>query len=196
MTKVVSISRRTAMISTALCVSTATFAAQAPQTRFDPTQVVAGKTLYLNGSGTRYKAIFKVYDLALYTPKKVTTAKELFALEGPIRLNFVALRELPGTDVGLSFIRGLTNNTSPDQIRRHVPSSNRLIEIFSGKRSLEPGDSFAIEYVPGKGTTFYITGQAQGAPVGDAEFFDMVLKVWTGDVPADFKLKDALLGAQ
>jgi hypothetical protein len=51
-----------------------------------------------------------------------------------------------------------------------------------------------MEYVPGKGTTFFIQGQPQGTPVGDAEFFSMVLRIWVGPVPADFKLKDALLG--
>ena len=51
-----------------------------------------------------------------------------------------------------------------------------------------------MEYLPGKGTVFYIQGQSQGAPVGDDEFFQMVLKIWVGSSPADFKLKDALLG--
>jgi hypothetical protein len=69
-----------------------------------------------------------------------------------------------------------------------------LIEIFSGKAKLSAGDTFAMEFVPGKGTTFFIQGQAQGAPIGDAEFFSMVLRIWIGPVPADFKLKDALLG--
>ncbi len=144
--------------------------------------------------GTRYKAIFRVYDMALYTPSKVTTPEALLALPGPKRLNFVALRDMPGTDLGLAFIKGLTSNSSPELVQKHTASSTRLIEIFSGKAKLVSGDTFAMEYIPGKGTTFYIQGQPQGAPVGDAEFFNMVLKIWVGPVPADFKLKDALLG--
>ena len=161
---------------------------------FAPTQVVQGSTLSVNGMGTRYKAIFKVYDMALYTPSKVTTPEALLALPGPKRLNFVALRDVPGTDLGLVFIKGLSSNSAPDLVQKHTASSTRLIEIFSGKPKLVAGDTFAMEYVPGKGTTFYIQGQPQGAPVGDAEFFNMVLKIWVGPVPADFKLKDALLG--
>lgn len=162
--------------------------------QFPPTQVVQGSTLTVNGMGTRYKAIFRVYDLALYTSSKVTTTEALLALPGPKRLNFVALRELPGTDLGVAFIKGLNSNSSPELVQKHAASSTRLIEIFSGKTKLVPGDTFAMEYVPGKGTTFYIQGQPQGAPVGDTEFFNMVLKIWVGPVPADFKLKDALLG--
>ncbi len=161
---------------------------------FAPTQQVQGTTLSVNGAGTRYKAIFKLYDLALYTPRKVKTAEELLALPGPKRLNFVALRDLPGTDLGLAFIKGLSSNTTPDLVQKHTASSTRLIEIFSGRSKLSAGDTFAMEYVPGKGTLFYIQDQPQGAPVGDAEFFGMVLKIWVGSVPADYKLKDALLG--
>ncbi|MDR7307355.1 chalcone isomerase family protein [Rhodoferax saidenbachensis] len=160
---------------------------------FPPTQVVQGSTLAINGMGTRYKAIFRVYDMAMYTPSKVTTPEALLALPGPKRLSFVALREVPGTDLGLAFIKGLTSNSSPELVQKHTASSTRLIEIFSGKAKLVAGDTFAMEYVPGKGTTFYIQGQAQGAPVGDTEFFNMVLRIWVGPVPADFKLKDALL---
>lgn len=161
---------------------------------FAPTQVVQGSTLSINGMGTRYKAIFKLYDMALYTPAKVSTPEALLAQAGPKRLNFVALRELPGTDLGVVFIKGLSSNSSPELVQKHTASSTRLIEIFSGRSKLAAGDTFAMEYVPGKGTTFYIQGQPQGAPVGDAEFFNMVLRIWVGPVPADFKLKDALLG--
>jgi hypothetical protein len=163
-------------------------------TKFEPTQTVQGTNLALNGAGTRYKAIFKVYDLALYTPRKVSTPEELLALPGPKRLNFVALRDVPGTDLGLAFIKGLSANSPSELSLKHTVSSNRLVEIFSGRSKLTAGDSFAMEYVPGKGTTFYIVGQPQGAPIGDAEFFNMVLKIWVGPIPADFKLKDALLG--
>jgi hypothetical protein len=175
-----------------LCGSAATQAATSSV--FPPTQQVQGTTLSINGSGTRYKVIFKLYDMALYTPRKVTTAEELLALPGAKRLNFVALRDLPGTDLGLVFIKGLSSNATPELVQKHTASSTRLIEIFSGRSKLVAGDTFAMEYVPGKGTTFYIQEQPQGAPIGDAEFFNMVLKIWVGSVPADFKLKEGLLG--
>ena len=149
----------------------------------------------LQGAGTRYRAIFKVYDMALYLPRKVRTADEVLAAKGPVRLSFVALRDLPGTDLGLSFIKGLSANATPEQIRRHTPASNRLVEIFSGRSKLVEGDTFAMEYVPGQGTTFFIQGQPQGAPVGDAEYFGMILRIWLGQSPADPMLKEALVGA-
>ena len=161
---------------------------------FEPQATVQGVPLQLNGAGTRYKAVFRVYDMALYTSSKATTPEAVLAMPGPKRLSFVALRELTGTDLGLSFIKGLRNNASAEQVQKHTVSTTRLIEIFSGKNKVSPGETFAMEYVPGKGTTFFIQGQPQGEPIDDAEFFSMVLKIWLGPVPADFKLKDALLG--
>jgi Chalcone isomerase-like len=160
-----------------------------------PKQIqVEGVKLNLNGLGTRYKAIFKVYDMGLYATAKVNNLQDLIAAPGPKKLHFVALRELPGTDLGVLFLRGMRENSSPELNTKYAASANRLVEIFSGKSKLMPDENFSIEFVPGKGTTFYIMDKPQGAAIGDADFFAMVLRIWLGPVPADYKLKDALLG--
>ena len=181
----------------ALCAVIATSAcraAAAPTTSsFEPSAEIGGTALQLNGKGTRYRLAFKVYDMALYTTKKVSSAEELLALPGPKRLQFVALRELPGTELGRLFLRGMSDNATSLQMTRHAQASARLIEVFSGRPKMLPGEAFAMDFEPGKGTTFYILGKAQGAPVGDAEFFGLVLRIWFGDSPADRLLRDALL---
>ena len=188
--------RAMAMACLLAITSTLAMSANLTSTKFDTTVQLHGTPLVLNGAGTRFRVIFKVYDMALYTSKKVGTPEELLALPGPKRLSFVALREIPGTDLGLAFLKGLQANAAKDQVQKHTTSSTRLIDIFSGQSKLMPGDSFAMDFVPGSGTTFYIAGKPQGAPVGDAEFFNMVLKIWVGSSPADFMLKDALLGQE
>lgn len=194
MSRNVRLSSRLAALTLVLgCVAGAALAAPTA-TKFEPGIDVQGTKLQLNGAGTRYKAIFKVYDMGLYTTKKVSSAAELLALPGPKRLQFTALRELPGTDLGRLFLKGMGDNSTKEQVQRHALSSARLIEVFSGRSKMLPGESFAMEYVPGKGTTFYILGKAQGDPVGDEEFFRMVLKIWVGESPADSQLRDALLG--
>ena len=163
-------------------------------TRFEPAAQVAGTKLQLNGAGTRFKAIFKVYDMALYTPRKIGTTEELLALPGAKRLQFAALRELSGTDLGRLFIRGMSDNAPRELIQKHTLSTTRLIEIFSGRAKLMAGDTFAMDFIPGKGTQFFIQGQPQGEPVGDAEFIGMVLSIWFGPQPADRALQQNLLG--
>lgn len=165
----------------------------APTTAFERSVEVGGVTLPLNGAGTRYRFAFKVYDMALYTTKKVTTPAALLALPGAKRLHFVALRELPGTDLGRLFLRGMGDNATPEQMNRHSAATTRLIDVFSGRPKLMPGDTFTMEFEPAKGTTFYIQGRAQGAAVGNDEFFNLVLRIWFGESPADASLRDALL---
>jgi hypothetical protein len=183
-----------AALTLGLALIAGTAQAASTTTKFEPMLQVQGTPLLLNGAGTRFKAIFKVYDLGLYTSKKVGTPEELLALAGPKRLQFTALRDLPGTDLGRLFIKGMSENSPKEMVQKHTLSATRLIEIFSGRSKMAAGETFAMEFVPGKGTTFYIMGQPQGEPVGDAEFFAMVLKIWVGDAPADHLLKAALLG--
>ncbi|MEY4563251.1 MAG: hypothetical protein RLZZ618_2528 [Pseudomonadota bacterium] len=179
------------------CVLAVGEASAAPTaTVFPPTADVQGSKLQLNGAGTRRRGIFKGYDLALYTARKVSTPDELIALPGPKKLQFTALRELPGTELGRLFMKNMADNSPREVVQRHSLASLRLIEVFSGRAKVLPGESFAMEFVPGKGTTFFILGKPQGEPVGDAEFFAMVLKIWVGQQPADSLLKEALLGRE
>lgn len=188
---------RAAMLAAPLlCQPVWAAAANAPSTPFAADAQVLGTPLQLNGAGTRYRAVFKVYDMALYTPRKVSSPEELRALPGPKLLSFTALREVSGTDLGLAFIKGLSANSPKELVLKHTTSANRLIEIFSGRSKLAAGDSFAMQFIPGQGTLFFIAGQPQGTPVGDAEFFGMVLNIWVGDSPADYGLKAALLGQE
>ena len=53
--------------------------------RFDGTVQVSGSSLVLNGSGTRYRVMFKVYDMALYLPAKAGSAAAVIDMQGPKR---------------------------------------------------------------------------------------------------------------
>lgn len=168
-------------------------AAHAPSA-FAPVAEVNGAALLLNGSGTRIRSRLQVYDVALYTPRRVHNTAALLALPGPKKLQFEALLELTGTDLGQLLIRGMQANCSAAQMSRHTPSTTRLIDVFSARSRLLRGESFAMVYIPGKGTQFYVADQAQGEPIGDAEFFEMILRIWFGPAPVDPQLRDQLLG--
>lgn len=187
---------RTLAIAVAFAAGLGSTAAVALPTdsKFEPTAEVLGTKLQLNGTGTRRRGVFKGYDMALYTTRKVTTVDELLAVPGPKKLHFVALRDLPGTELGRLFIKSMGENSPKELTQKHSMSSLRLIEVFSGRPKVAPGESFSMEFIPGKGTVFYILGKPQGEPVGDAEFFTMILKIWVGPAPVDSLLKDGLLG--
>jgi Chalcone isomerase-like len=162
--------------------------------RFPKQIQLEGVKLALNGLGTRYKAIFKVYDMGLYTSAKAGTMQEAINASGPKKLQFVAHREISTSELGRLFYQGIKDNNSPELNLKHIASAARLSDIASVRSKILPGENFSMEFVPGKGLTFFVMDKPQGPAIGDAEFFAMVMKIWLGNVPADYLLKDALLG--
>jgi len=150
--------------------------------------------LVLNGKGTRTKAFFKVYDMALYTPSRVKTAQQLLTMPGPKRLSMVSLRNLKTADIGLMFIKGMKANCTPEVVARYTPTVTELINIFSYKSTMDAGVNFSMDFEPGKGTAFVFNGQQVGERVGDDEFFANALRIWFGPEPVDSDLEKALLG--
>jgi hypothetical protein len=71
-----------------------------------------------------------------------------------------------------------------------------MSQLFSEYKSLVVGDTLTIEWVPGAGSTIVVKGKVQGEPYKEPEFFKALMSIWLGPVPADFKLKDALLSAK
>lgn len=174
-----------ALLSTASAAPTSTV--------FAPTIQLSGSTLQLNGKGTRHRAVFKVYEMALYLPRKTKSAEEVLAQVGPKQIDFTAMRELDTTEVGLALVKGMKANATPEQTRKYLSASNQLVEVFSARHKLMPGDKFGLQHTPGKGAIFLLNGVPQNEPLGNDEFFGMMLKIWLGDSPAEPLLKDALL---
>ncbi len=162
--------------------------------KYEPTQTLGDSTVQLNGAGVRYKAVFKVYTAGLYLEKKATTAQEVASQRGPKRLSITMLREIDSTELGKLFSRGMEDNMDRAAFSRIVPGVLRMSQIFSDHKKLQAGDQFMIDWIPGTGTVITVKGKVQGEPFKEPEFFNALMGIWLGNLPADFKLKDALLG--
>jgi hypothetical protein len=161
---------------------------------FPDAVTVASKPLLLNGAGVRYKAMFKVYAAALYTPGKTQVAQEAWSTDTPKRLHLVMLRDIDSTELGNMFARGMTENTDRSAMVKLLPGILRMSQVFSEHKRMGPGHSIQMDWVPGTGGVLLLNGQAVGEPFREPEFFRGLLSIWLGDKPADWKLKDALLG--
>jgi hypothetical protein len=153
-----------------------------------------GVPLQLNGAGARYKAIFKVYSAGLYLGKKASTPEEVLAMPGPKRLSITMLREIDANELGKLFTRGVEDNTGRSELSKLVSSLFRMGQVFAEQKKLHPGDNFVLEWTPGEGTLLFVKGRQQGEAFPEPEFFNALLRIWLGNSPADWKLKDALLG--
>ena len=162
--------------------------------RFDESTDVRGSKAQLNGAGIRYKAVFKVYAAALYLTKKAGTTEEVLAAPGAKRITITMLRDIDSSELGKLFSRGIEDNMDKASFSKLIPGVMRMSQIFSDNKKLNAGENFSLDWIPGTGTVVMLRGVQQGEPFKEPEFYNAMLRIWLGPNPADWKLKDALLG--
>lgn len=155
---------------------------------------VKGSKLPLNGAGTRYKGPFKVYVAGLYTGKKASSMEEVVSQPGAKRLHATMVRDIDATELGKLLSRGVEDNMGKAEMSKLIPGLIKMSELFSAHKNLKSGDTFTIDWVPGTGTLITVKGKVDGEVFKEPEFFKALMSIWLGPVPADHKLKDALLG--
>ena len=188
---------RTLLLAVGLCWSMAAF----PMTELAGVKVedsvsVAGTKLQLNGAGIRYKGPFKVYVGDLYTTRPVASLDELIAAPGPKRLGMTFLREINSTDFGKLLTRGIEDNVSKSELSKIIQGMIKMGEIFAANKSFQPGEVCALEWDPATGLSIWAKGKLQAEPFKDPAFFRALMSIWFGNSPADWKLKDQLLGVK
>ena len=155
---------------------------------------VAGTRLQLNGSGVRYKGPFKVYVGDLYATRPVRSLDELIAAPGPKRLGMTFLREIQSAEFGKMLTRGIEDNVSKTELSKIIPGMIKMGDIFTANKAFVPGDVCVLEWDPAKGLSIWAKGKLQAEPMNDPAFYRALMSIWFGPTPADWKLKDALLG--
>ncbi len=158
------------------------------------TVTVSGTKLMLNGAGTRYKGPFKIYVADLYTSRPVKSLDELIAAPGPKRLTMTMLREIESGPFGKLLTRGVEDNVSKSEMSKLIPGLIRMGDIFTNVKVQSPGDVIIMDWIPGTGMIITAKSKVQGEPFKEPEFFKAMMSIWLGSSPADFKLKEALLG--
>jgi hypothetical protein len=162
--------------------------------KFEEQIDLRGTKLVLNGAGVRYKGPFKVYAAGLYLTKKAGTPDEVLAAPGPKRMSITMLREIDSGELGKLFSRGMEDNMEKAAFSKLIPGVIRMSQLFTDCKKLMPGDTFTIDWVPGTGTIVNVKCAANNEPFKEKEFNDALLRIWLGPNPADWKLKDVLLG--
>ncbi|OGB16463.1 MAG: hypothetical protein A2W72_13060 [Burkholderiales bacterium RIFCSPLOWO2_12_67_14] len=155
---------------------------------------LAGSSLQLNGAGVRYKAVFKVYTAGLYLSQKASTPDEVLAAPGPKRMTITMLREIDSSELGKLFSRGMEDNMERSAFSKLIPGVMRMSQVFSDHKKLKEGETFVLDWIPGTGTVLTVKGKVEGEPFKEPEFFNALMRIWLGPKPADWQLKDALLG--
>ena len=177
-----------------LFVSLGAGAVEVAGVKLDEGVEIAGNKLILNGSGIRYKAVFKVYVAGLYLSRKADTPEAVTAAPGPKRIRITMLRDIDSAELGKLFSRGMQDNMDKSVFSKLIPGVLRMSNIFSEIKKLNTGDTFTVDWVPGSGTVITVKGKVQGEPFKEPEFFNALMSIWLGHSPADWQLKEQLLG--
>lgn len=157
---------------------------------------VAGKPLVLNGAGIRYKAVFKVYTAGLYVEKPANTTAGLLDQPGPKRMTITMLRDIDSAELGKLFARGMEDNMEKGSFAQLIPGVMRMSQVFTNHKVLKTGETFVLDWIPGIGTVLTVKGKVEGEPFKEEAFFEALMRIWLGPKPADWQLKDALLGGK
>ena len=184
----------TALAALAISFSAAAATIDVGGAKIEDAVELQGSKLQLNGAGVRYRAVFKVYAAGLYLSKKAATPEEVFAAPGPKRMSITLLREIDSNDLGKAFTKGFEENSPKNEMPKLIPGLIRMGQIFSDQKKMMAGENFTIDWIPGTGTIITVKGKQQGEPFKEPEFYAALMRIWLGPNPADFKLKDALLG--
>lgn len=153
---------------------------------------VEASELQLHGTGLLRVGIFlKGYVAALYLGDAFqgeATPQNVLA-DVPRRLEIEYFWGIPADEFAKAtseLIGRNTDATTFESLRRRIDRINGLYE------DVEPGDRYAITYLPGVGTELALNGRRLGIVEG-ADFSAALFSIWLGEQPLDESLRRQLL---
>lgn len=177
------------VLSAVLVAASPVPAAVIENVRFETAYEGHGVRLPLQGTGLfRYLGFIKAYVGALYYEGGLST--EDILTDRPKRLEVEYFYALKGEDFGKVTDRFLADNADAATLARIRPQVDFHNALY---RDVQPGDRYALTYVPGRGTELALNGEVLGVIPG-AEFAAVLFAMWLGDAPMNEDFKRQLLG--
>lgn len=145
-------------------------------------------SLELVGAGLlRYFGI-KAYAGALYIEQGFE-ADDVFS-DTAKRIEIEYMRPIKGSDFGPATVKSLKKNIDEQtlaQLQERIEYHNSLYV------DVQPGDRYALTYIPGRGTELSLNGESLGVIEG-ADFAAAIFKIWVGSRPISESFKKQILG--
>jgi len=158
---------------------------------FEKTSRVGTNDLHLRGVGLlRYMYFIKAYVGALYM-RPQDDAGQALAMT-PRRLELQYFHAISAADFAEATTQKVKDNVSPETM---ASIQDRLKTFNALYRDVQPGDRYALTYLPGSGTELLLNGQSLGRIPGD-DFAAAVFAIWLGPAPIDEDFRDTLLGVR
>ena len=183
-------SRPIALAALALFFASPVAAAEIEGVRFAKRHRVQGFDLRLHGVGLlRYRWVVKAYVAALYLGEG-SSPRDVLA-DAPRRLEIEYFWPIDAADFAKATLEGIgraRDGAAFSALRERIERLNRSYE------GVEPGDRYALTYLPGFGTELARNG-TRLCVIEGADFAAAIFSIWLGPAPLDLSLKSQLLGA-
>lgn len=169
-------------------------AAEIEGVRFVDSLSVGNAQLRIHGTGLlRYRVFIKGYVAALYLAESFGgEAKPTTVLEdAPRRLEIEYFWAIPADKFAKITVEGISRNTDRETFER---LRDRIDQLNAMYEDVEPGDRYALTYLPGVGTELARNGRRLGVIEG-ADFSSALFAIWLGDRALDDSLRKQLLAS-
>jgi hypothetical protein len=144
--------------------------------------------LRLQGLGLlRYRIFLKGYVAALYLGDGVGAEQVLEDV--PRRLEIEYFWSIPADAFAEATLEGIARHLDAETFERMRGPIARLNRLYA---DVEPGDRYALTYIPGSGTELALNGEPLGRVEG-AEFSSALFGIWLGERSFDAALREKLL---
>jgi hypothetical protein len=169
-------------------------AAHAGVTRIDGTGfnsiVEVEKTrLHLRGAALlRYLVFVKAYAGALYLPENTDGSQALDDIMKYLELEYRVA--IVADDFAKATRQKIQESVTPEVFNSLLPKIESLNKLY---KDVDPGDRYALAYIPGKGTQLRYNSTPLGTIPG-ADFAAALFGIWIGENPIDREFRNRLLG--
>ncbi|MEO8515142.1 MAG: chalcone isomerase family protein [Flavobacterium sp.] len=177
----------------------AQFTTVSAQTQFDVDGVIVprtipfeGKTLQLNGFGTRSKMFLEVYVQALYLSQLSQDAPDILERDSQMAIRIqITSSMVSSSKLTRNFNKGF-ELSSPENIEE-LRSRMEMLKGFLSDKIVE-GDVFNLIYNPTDTSVWVYKNDILKGRIPGIDFKKALFGIWLSDRPVDEKLKNDLLG--
>jgi hypothetical protein len=178
----------------AACFSGHVGAAEIEGVRFLDGLSVGNAQLRLRGTGLlRYRVFIKGYVAALYLAESFVGERTSATVlsDTPRRLEIEYFWAIPANEFAKATVEGILRNTDREAFESLRDRIDRLNAMYE---DIEPGDRYALTYLPGVGTELARNGRRLGVIEG-ADFSSALFAIWLGERALDDSLRRQLLAS-
>jgi len=158
---------------------------------FKDTYKLPDRLLTVRGTGLyRHLGFIKAYVGALYVAEGRATQAVLSDVAKRLEVEY--FHAIEGEDFGAATNKVIGRNIDSETLEKLRPRIEKHNAMY---KDVQPGDRYALTYIPGKGTELALNGEPIGLIEG-ADFAAALFGMWLGAQPMNKAFKRQLMRAE